>query len=59
MEKNWIAGAIGKPGSLHKALHIEKDKKISSNKLEVKPGDSTRLKKMKVLAKTLKKLHKK
>jgi len=33
--KNWIAGAIKKPGSLRKELHIKKGKKIPALKLKV------------------------
>ncbi len=40
-KKNWIAGAIGKPGSLHEDLGVPKGKKIPQEKLEAaakKPG---------------------
>jgi hypothetical protein len=33
-EKNWIAGAIKKPGALHKALHVKKGDKIPEDKLK-------------------------
>jgi hypothetical protein len=41
MTKNWIQGAIGKPGALHKALKVPGDKKIPAGKLAAaakKPG---------------------
>jgi hypothetical protein len=41
MAKNWIAGAIKKPGALHKELGVPQGKKISEKKLESaakKPG---------------------
>ena len=40
-KKNWIAGAIGKPGALHKDLGVPAGKKIPEKKLEAaenKPG---------------------
>ena len=40
-KKNWIAGAIGKPGALHEDLGVPKGKKIPEKKLEAaakKPG---------------------
>lgn len=39
--KNWIAGAIGKPGALHKALGVPVGKKIPKGLLDEaakKPG---------------------
>ncbi len=33
-KKNWIAGAIKKPGSLRAELHIKKGKKIPATKLK-------------------------
>lgn len=41
MAKNWIAGAIKKPGSLRKELGVKKGEKIPEKKLEAaakKPG---------------------
>ncbi len=58
-EKKWIQGAIKHPGALHRALKVKKGEKIPAKKLTVKPGDSTKLKRMKTLAKTLKKMRKK
>lgn len=40
-KKNWISGAIKKPGALHKELDVPKGKKIPEEKLEAaakKPG---------------------
>lgn len=40
-KKNWIAGAIKKPGALHEELDVPKGKKIPEKKLkeaEKKPG---------------------
>jgi hypothetical protein len=39
--KNWIAGAIKKPGALHKELGVPQGKKIPAKKLAAaakKPG---------------------
>lgn len=33
MAKNWIAGAISKPGALKKTLGVAKDSKIPAKKL--------------------------
>jgi hypothetical protein len=55
---NWIAGAIKKPGALHKELGVPEGKKIPEKKLaaaEKKPG---KLGQRARLAETLKKLHK-
>ena len=57
--KKWIQKAIEKPGALHKALGVPEGEKIPSSKLAVKSGDSLKMKKRKILARTLKKLHKK
>lgn len=56
-DKQWIQGAIKKPGSLHKALGISSNKKIPAKKLQVKSTDSPLMIKRKTLAKTLKKMH--
>lgn len=55
-EKRWIQGAIKHPGALHRALGVKQGKKIPAKKLKVKDSDSPKLKRMKILAKTLKKL---
>ena len=57
-KKNWISGAIKKPGSLRKELHVKEGKKISEKKLESadkKPGKEGKRAR---LAETLKKLRK-
>ena len=54
MAKNWIAGAIKKPGSLRKELGVKKGEKIPAKKLDAaakKPGVEGRRAR---LAKTLK-----
>lgn len=33
-KKNWIQGAIKKPGALHKSLGVPKDEKIPESKIE-------------------------
>jgi hypothetical protein len=33
MAKNWIAGAVNKPGALHKQLGIKQGKNIPANTL--------------------------
>lgn len=58
-KKNWIAGAIKKPGALHKELGVPKDKKIPAAKLEkAEHSKNPTLRKRADLAKTLKKMHK-
>ncbi len=52
--KKWIQKAIEKPGSLHRALGVPSGEKIPAEKLKVKPGDTAKMKKRKILAKTLK-----
>jgi hypothetical protein len=59
MVDKWIAGAIKKPGALHEALGVPKGQKIPASRLSVKPGDGAKMKKRKILAKTLGKFHKK
>lgn len=58
MSTHWIAGAISKPGALHRELDVPEGKKIPAGKLKVKKGDSSKLKKRKILARTLEKMHK-
>jgi hypothetical protein len=58
MAKNWIAGAIKKPGSLRKELGVKKGEKITAKKLDAaakKPGVEGRRAR---LAKTLKSFNK-
>jgi hypothetical protein len=59
MAKQWIKGAIKRPGALHAALGVKQSEKIPASKLSVKPGDSTLMKRRKSLAKTLGKFKKK
>lgn len=58
-KKFWIKKAIKNKGGLHRALGVPENKKIPAKKLTVKAADSTKVKKQKVLAKTLKKIAKK
>lgn len=53
--KNWIKGAIKKPGALHEALGVPQGKKIPAKKLLVKAADTPLMKRRKTLAKTLSK----
>ena len=58
MAKNWIQGAIKKPGALRSSLGVKKGKKIPAKKLAAaakKPGVTGKRAR---LAQTLKKLHK-
>lgn len=58
--KNWIAGAVKKPGALHRELGVKSGSKIPATKLaSAKKGNYGALaKKRAVLAATLKKLSK-
>ena len=57
--KNWIAGAIKKPGALHKSLGVPQGEKIPAKKLEkATKSDNPKLAKRANLAKTLKGLRK-
>jgi hypothetical protein len=58
-KKNWIAGAIKKPGALHKTLHVKKGEKIPEAKLEkAEQSKNPKTRKRAQLAETLKKMHK-
>lgn len=58
-KKNWIAGAIKKPGALHRALHIKEGQKIPAKKMAKAAKSSSPLMRKRVaLAKTLSKMHK-
>jgi hypothetical protein len=58
-EKNWIAGAIKHPGSLHKALGVKQGENIPAKKIEkATHSKNPSLKKKAVLAQTLKKIRK-
>ena len=55
MAKNWIAGAIKKPGALHKSLGVPLDKKIPAAKInKAAKSKNPTLAKRANLAKTLK-----
>lgn len=57
--RNWIAGAIKHPGSLHKSLHVPAGEKIPAKKLaKAEHSDNPKLAKKAHLAETLKGLHK-
>lgn len=58
-KRNGFRKAIEKPGSLHRALGVPKGEKIPASKLKIKSTDSPKMKRRKILAKTLKKLRKK
>lgn len=59
MAKNWIAGAIKKPGALHKELGVPKGKKIPKKKLAKAAKSKGKLGKRARLAQTLESFHKK
>ena len=59
MVKNWIAGAIKKPGSLHKELGVAKGKKIPAKMLNAAAKKKGIEGKRARLAKTLKSFKKK
>lgn len=58
MAKNWIQGAIKKPGALHKELGVPAGKKIPSKKLQKATHAKGKLGKRARLAETLKDLRK-
>lgn len=53
-KKNWIAGAIKKPGALHKEMGVPAGKKIPEKKLEKAAKAPGKLGKRARLAETLK-----
>ena len=57
-KKNWIAGAIKKPGALHKELGVPMGKKIPSSKLKSAEKKGGKIGKRARLAETLKSFHK-
>lgn len=60
MSDDWIAGAVGKPGALHRQLGVPEDEKIPAKKLaKAEHSDNPTLAKRANLAATLKRLHKK
>jgi hypothetical protein len=56
-KKNWISGAIKKPGALHKQLGVPQGQKIPAKKLAAAASKGGKLGKRARLAQTLKKLH--
>ncbi len=56
-KKNWIAGAIKKPGALRKELGAKKGKPIPAKKLKAAAGKGGKLGQRARLALTLKKMH--
>lgn len=52
----WIQGAIKKPGALRMALKIKAGQKIPAGKLQPKETDTTKMRRRKALAMTLKKM---
>ena len=59
MAKNWVAGAIKKPGALRKELHVKKGEKIPAKKLASAAKKKGVEGKRARLAETLKGFHKK
>ena len=58
-KKNWIKGAIKKPGALRKSLGAKKGQKISTKKLDAAAKKGGKLGQRARLAKTLRKMNKK
>lgn len=59
MAKDWIQGAIKKPGSLRKALNVKKGKDIPAKKLAAAAKKGGKLGQRARLAQTLKKMNEK
>ena len=59
MSKNWIAGAIKKPGALRKELGAKKGEKIPASKLKKAAKKGGKIGARARLAETLKGFHKK
>lgn len=58
-KKNWIQGAIKKPGALRKALKVKKGEKIPEYKLDqASHSKNPKMRKRANLAKTLRNLNK-
>ncbi len=56
---NWIAGAIKRPGALHRALSVPEGQKIPASKLtKAVHSDNPQLRKQGILARTLAGFHK-
>jgi hypothetical protein len=58
MSKNWIAGAIKKPGALHADLGVPQGKKIPAGKLKAAAKKSGKVGQRARLAETLKGMRK-
>ena len=56
--KNWIAGAIKKPGALRKELHVKAGDKIPAKKLDEAAKKPGKIGQRARLAQTIKKMHK-
>jgi hypothetical protein len=56
-KKNWIQGAIKKPGSLRKSLGVKEGETIPAKKLAAAANKGGTLGRRARLAQTLKKLH--
>ncbi len=57
-KKNWIQGAIKKPGALHKQMGVPMGKKIPTGKLKTAAGKGGKIGARARLAMTLKKMNK-
>lgn len=58
-KKDWIQGAIKKPGALHKELGVPQGQKIPAKKMaKAAKSSNPKLRRQVALAKTLSKLHK-
>jgi hypothetical protein len=58
MKKNWIKGAIKKPGALHKEMGVPEGKKIPEKRLDKAAKAGGKLGARARLAKTLEKMNK-
>ena len=58
-KKNWIKGAIGEKGGLHKSLGVPEGQKIPDEKIRKAAGKGGKVGKQARLALTLKKMKKK
>lgn len=58
MAKNWISGAIKKPGALRKSLGVKKGKKIPAKQLRTAAKESGKTGQRARLAMTLRKMNK-
>lgn len=56
MAKNWIKGAIKKPGALHRALGVPQGEKIPAGKVQAAAKKGGKLGQRARLAMTLKKM---